>query len=186
MTRRHATRRPGLAMLILFWGLFIGLGAWWAQGWLDEKMNPNAHLQSVAPGEPLTLKRGPGGHFVAPGRINGQEVRFLLDTGATRVALPDSLANELGLESEGSAWFRTANGRVRGDLATLERVSLAGLEARNVPGSISPGLEDDMVLLGMSFLGRFDIAMRGDTLTLSPPASVNSSPPSATKGKDGR
>lgn len=88
MSHRPATRGPGLAMMLLFWVLFMGLGGWWATSWLEQRLNPNAHLNQVAEGEPVRLKRGPGGHFVAPGSINGTPVTFLVDTGATRVALP--------------------------------------------------------------------------------------------------
>lgn len=174
MPRRHGTRGPGLAMMLLFWVVFMALGGWWMSVWLTQKMHPNAQLEAVAEGQPLQLKRGPGGHFVAPGSINGIPVTFLVDTGATRVALPGSLARQLSLPDHGSAWFHTANGRARGTLTTLESVTLGGLSASRVDGSISPGMEGETVLLGMSFLGRFDLAIRGDILELRPrEASLN-------------
>ncbi|MEQ6916451.1 retropepsin-like aspartic protease family protein [Halomonas aquatica] len=169
MTEEHATRRAGLCMLLLFWVLFLGGGAWWLHGYLEDQRNPNAHLASVTGvDEPLVLKRNRAGHFVATGRINGEPVEFLLDTGATYVAVSDELAQRLGLEAIGSAWFNTANGRVRGDLATLDEVSLGGYEARDVRGSISPGLTGEVALLGMSFLDRFDIEIRGERMVLRP------------------
>ncbi|MBR9772298.1 MULTISPECIES: retropepsin-like aspartic protease [Halomonas] len=174
MTQRQGTRGPGLAMMLLFWVLFMGLGGWWATSWLEQRLNPNANLNQVAEGEPLRLKRGPGGHFVAPGSINGTPVTFLVDTGATRVALPGDLAARLSLPDLGSAWFHTANGRAQGTLTRLDSVTLGGLSATRVDGSISPGMEGETALLGMSFLGRFDIAIRGDILELQ--ARGSSSP----------
>ncbi len=136
---------------------------------MERQRNPNSHLVSaVAEGEPLVLERSRGGHFVATGRINGEPVEFLVDTGATYVSLPREMAERLGLEATGSAWFNTANGRVRGALTTLDEVSLGGYVARDVRGSISSGLEGDTALLGMSFLNHFDIRIRDARMVLTP------------------
>ncbi|MDW7745431.1 TIGR02281 family clan AA aspartic protease [Halomonas sp.] len=170
MSEERATRRAGLGMMLLFWVLFLGGGAWWFHGYLEAQRNPNAHLANVAvgEGEPLVLERNRAGHFVATGRINDQPVEFLLDTGATYVAVPAGMAERLGLESTGSAWFNTANGRVRGELTLLDEVSLGGFSAREVRGSISPGLTGEAALLGMSFLDRFDIEIRDARMVLRP------------------
>ncbi|MGM0537177.1 MAG: retropepsin-like aspartic protease family protein [Pseudomonadota bacterium] len=170
MSDRDPIRRAGLGMMLLFWMLFLGGGAWWFHGYLETQRNPNAHLADVAvgEGEPVVLERNRAGHFVATGRINDQPVEFLLDTGATYVAVPGEMAERLGLESTGSAWFNTANGRVRGGLTLLDEVSLGGFSVREVRGSISPGLTGDAALLGMSFLGRFDIEIRDSRMVLRP------------------
>lgn len=165
----RAVRRTGLGMMLLFWMLFIGAGTWWFHGYLEEQRNPNAHLvNAVEGGSSVVLERNRAGHFLATGRINGEPVEFLLDTGATYVAVSAELADRLGLEPTGSAWFNTANGRVRGDLTTLDEVSLGGFAAREVRGSISPGMEGDVALLGMSFLNRFDIEIRDARMVLHP------------------
>ncbi|WP_373183258.1 TIGR02281 family clan AA aspartic protease [Halomonas campaniensis] len=165
----RAVRRTGLGMMLLFWMLFIGAGTWWFHGYLEEQRNPNAHLVNAVEGESsVVLERNRTGHFLATGRINGEPVEFLLDTGATYVAVSAELADRLGLESTGSAWFNTANGRVRGDLTTLDEVSLGGFAAREVRGSISPGMGGDVALLGMSFLNRFDIEIRDARMVLHP------------------
>ncbi|MCH4564836.1 TIGR02281 family clan AA aspartic protease [Halomonas sp. EGI 63088] len=170
MSDEDSTRRTGLGMMLLFWVLFIGTGTWWFQGYLAEQRNPNAHLATTVAGdgEPVILERNRAGHFVATGRINGEPVEFLLDTGATYVAVPAGLADRLGLERADSAWFNTANGRVRGHLTTLDEVSLGGFSATEVRGSISPGLDGDVALLGMSFLNRFDIEIRDARMVLRP------------------
>jgi len=165
----RAVRRTGLGMMLLFWMLFIGAGTWWFHGFLEEQRNPNAHLVNAVEGESsVVLERNRAGHFLATGRINGEPVEFLLDTGATYVAVSSGLAERLGLEATGSAWFNTANGRVRGELTTLDEVSLGGFAAREVRGSISPGMEGDVALLGMSFLNRFDIEIRDARMVLHP------------------
>lgn len=164
------TQRGGIVMMLLFWVLLMAVGTWWIHGGLEDMMRPNAHIVSTLPaGEPVTLKRNRAGHFEAPGRINGEPVTFLLDTGATYVSLSADLATELGLESGRSAWFNTANGRVQGWLTELAEVSLGGLKVQNVQGSISPGMERDTVLLGMSFLNLLSIEIQAGEMVLSLP-----------------
>ncbi|MFB9865985.1 retropepsin-like aspartic protease family protein [Vreelandella sulfidaeris] len=166
----HTTQRGGIIMMLLFWVLLIAVGTWWIHGGLERMMNPNANIVHTLPaGEPVTLKRNRAGHFEAPGRINGTPVTFLLDTGATYVAVPSDLAHDLNLEPGRSAWFNTANGRVEGALTTLEEVSLGGLTVQNVQGSISPGMERDTVLLGMSFLNLFSIEIKAGEMVMSLP-----------------
>lgn len=165
-----AAQRGGIVMMLLFWVLLMAVGTWWLHGGLEEMMRPNANVVHTLPaGEPVTLQRNRAGHYEAPGRINGKPVTFLLDTGATYVAVPADLAAELGLEAGRSAWFNTANGRVEGTLTELDEVSLGGLKVRNVRGSISPGMESDTVLLGMSFLNLLTIEMQAGEMVLSLP-----------------
>ncbi|MDO6815929.1 retropepsin-like aspartic protease family protein [Cobetia amphilecti] len=165
-----ATRRYGVGMLVLCWALILAMLVWWFQGQLDERTRPNASLagQSLSSGEPLTLSRNRSGHFVAPGTINDQPVTFLLDTGATYVSVSEALAERLQLPRGRDARFTTANGVSHGALTTLDTVSLAGLSQREVRGAIVPGMHDEVGLLGMSFLGEFDINMRGQQMTLTP------------------
>ncbi|APX94403.1 peptidase aspartic, CHP02281 [Halomonas sp. 1513] len=166
----RGVRRTGLGMMLLFWLLVLAMGSWWFQGVLDERRNPNAGLVHMTEGdEPVALTRNASGHFVATGRINGEPVEFLLDTGATYIAVSSELAEQLDLEAGRTASFQTANGRVDGFITELDRVSLGGLTARQVRGSINPGMEGDRALLGMSFLNRFDIQISGDQMVLSRP-----------------
>jgi aspartyl protease family protein len=168
--KTHKTQRGGVFMMLLFWILLMAVGTWWIHGGLEEMMRPNANIVHTLPaGEPVTLQRNRAGHFEAPGRINGEPVTFLLDTGATYVAVPAALADDLGLQPGRSAWFNTANGRVEGTLTELAEVSLGGLKVQNVQGSISPGMESDTVLLGMSFLNLLSIEMQSGQMVLSFP-----------------
>ncbi|MDW5376431.1 TIGR02281 family clan AA aspartic protease [Halomonas sp. HP20-15] len=171
-----ALRRTGLGMMLLFWVIVLGLAGWWFQGRLDERRNPNAALATASvDAQPVTLERNAGGHFVATGRINGEPVEFLLDTGASLVSVPASLAERLGLERGDGVSFETANGQARGYLTTLDEIALGGLRASDVRGSINPGIGGDTALLGMSFLNRFDIRIQGSRMILSPPQSTNES-----------
>ena len=110
---------------------------------------------SVVSGQGTTLNRAPDGHFYADAQVNGVTVHFLVDTGASGVALSAADARRVGLQffsSEFSAVGRGASGEVRGKLVTLDRVSLGGKPVDNVSGAILEGSE--MSLLGQSFLSR--------------------------------
>jgi aspartyl protease family protein len=102
------------------------------------------------------LSRSPDGHFYADVSIDAQDVRMLVDTGASVVALTGSDAEALGLEWSDDDLFpiaRGASGDVIGKRVRLDRVRLGDLEAEGVEAIIVPeGL--DVSLLGQSFLGR--------------------------------
>lgn len=107
------------------------------------------------------------GHFIANGAINGNAVRFLIDTGASVVALPASDALRLGLNYRASKPGRTqtANGVVDAYPVKLDRVKLGDIELHAVDAIvIEQGLP--VALLGMSFLNRVEMRREGDTMTL--------------------
>lgn len=107
-------------------------------------------------GREIVIERKPDGHFYADAAINGQMVRFLIDTGASGVALTVKDAQHVGLffsPNEFTVVGRGASGEVRGKLVTIDRIALGHVEARQVPGAIiDKGL--DISLLGQSFLSR--------------------------------
>ncbi len=139
--------------------------------WLgfDHYLNPNAQL-AASPSESgeVVLKRGPDGHFRAPGQINGIEVNFLVDTGATEVALPEAVAARLNLDRGIAMSTHTANGEAIAYATRnrIDRISLGGLTAHDVAASIVPGMNGNEALLGMSFLSRFEIIMNGDEMRI--------------------
>jgi len=152
----------------MIWLAAIGLLA--GLTWLFLQLQPGAGRPqvetSVSSGETVVrLQRGRSGHYTAPGTINGQAVNFLLDTGATDVAVSAGLARKLGLRFGPQVSLQTANGVVRGSLTRLEEVSLGGISIKNVRATIAPGLGSE-VLLGMSFLGKLDWQQSGDVLLL--------------------
>jgi len=157
--------RSGTVMMIAGWLLLAGLIAWVVQG----QLNPNADLlMTDGAATEVTLKRGLDGHYSAPGLINGQRVEFLVDTGASVVAIPTPIAQRLNLPLGSASVAHTANGTVQAYNTRLDQVTLGGLTAQNVAGSVLPAMTHDAVLLGMSFLSRFDIRMTGDEMHLSP------------------
>ena len=116
----------------------------------------------------VTLAADTRGHFFAEGAINGNPVRFLVDTGATSIALPASVAVRLGIDYRKGqrAFTSTAAGvvpyyRVRLDTVSLGAIELSGVDA----GVVEGGLE--VALLGMSFLNRLEMRRDGELMTLT-------------------
>jgi aspartyl protease family protein len=145
--------------------------------WLARENNPNPNhlLQQQGQAGPVVLKRNRAGHYVADGEINGERVVFLLDTGATQVALSKPLAQRLGLKLGPAVTVQTAAGPAPGYQTRLDSVRLASIEMRNVTALVSDGLSPDMVLLGMNFLKRLEMIQRGDELILSTSTSTSTS-----------
>ncbi|MBC7944617.1 MAG: TIGR02281 family clan AA aspartic protease [Burkholderiales bacterium] len=161
-------RRSGIAMLVVAWLLLFGGGYWFFENWSARQYNPNADLAQQQDVAEVVLKRNRQGHYVAGGEINGQPVTFLLDTGASQIALSTRLARELGLKFRGEVTVQTANGYVSGFQTRLESVRLGSIELRDVAALAADGIDYETVLLGMSFLRRVEFSQRGSLLTLKP------------------
>jgi aspartyl protease family protein len=115
----------------------------------------------------VVLKAGPGGHFVASGQVNGTTVRFLVDTGATVVSMSTQEAERIGLRyrSATPVLMSTANGTVQGYQLYLDTVRLGEVEVYNVQAIVTT-VPMPFVLLGNSFLSRFQLKQENDSLTL--------------------
>ena len=88
-------KRMGTTMQVLAWVVLLALGVFYFSDLLDKQYNPNQSLQTgfVEGGvREVVLQRNKFGHYVTSGMINGKPVTFMLDTGATGVAIPDALA----------------------------------------------------------------------------------------------
>ncbi|HJT62884.1 MAG TPA: TIGR02281 family clan AA aspartic protease [Burkholderiales bacterium] len=118
-------------------------------------------------GQSVTLAADARGHFVSQGSINGSPVRFLVDTGATTVALPAAEAQRLGIDyRKGQRGFtNTAGGVVPVYRVRFDSVKLGAIELSGIDGIvIEQGL--DIALLGMSFLNRVEMKRDGQTMVL--------------------
>lgn len=113
-----------------------------------------------------TLQADASGHFVVPGSINGVQMRFLVDTGATFVSLgaADAQRARIDLAQATPGVSMTANGTVRVWRVKLASVRLGDITLRDFDASVH---EQDLpvVLLGMSFLNRMEIRRDGTALT---------------------
>ena len=116
----------------------------------------------------VTLAADPRGHFFADGTVNGVPVRFVVDTGATLISLPQRDADRLGIDyrSGQRGTSRTANGPAAVYLVKLSAVKVGGIELHNVDALVHDGSGLDQALLGMSFLNRLEMQRDGGTMTL--------------------
>ncbi|MBA3591849.1 MAG: retroviral-like aspartic protease family protein [Methylibium sp.] len=118
-------------------------------------------------GSRITISGDASGHFQANGQINGRSVTFLVDTGATLVSMSQAEAERLGLPYQKGQriGLRTANGDTVGWRIALDSVRLGDVEVFNVEAVVQPA-PMPFVLLGNSFLTRFQMKRENDTLTL--------------------
>jgi aspartyl protease family protein len=116
----------------------------------------------------VTLKADARGHFIADGQVNGGTVRFMVDTGATAIALPAADAKRLGINYlKGERGFvQTANGTAPAYRVKLDTVRLGEITLNNVEGVVLEG-GLTMPLLGMSFLNRTEMKRDGETMVLT-------------------
>ena len=114
----------------------------------------------------VVLEQDRSGHYIANGEINGQAVTFLVDTGATDVALPESAARALGLQFGPRVRVMTAAGPAAAWLTRLDEVAIGDIRRRNVRASITSG-EFDGILLGMSFLKHYSLQQQDGKLVIS-------------------
>ena len=114
----------------------------------------------------IRLQRNRGGQYVADGFINNKPVTFLVDTGASDVAIPIGVADKLNVNKGRQVLYNTANGTTVGYQTHLKKVQLGEIVIQDVRGGINPNMQGDFILLGMSFLKNLEFAQRGDTLTI--------------------
>ncbi len=113
------------------------------------------------------LKADGQGHFIADGQVNGAVVRFLVDTGATLIALPAADARRMGISYVNGlrGTVNTANGAATAYKVKLDTVRVGEITINNVDAVV---LEGDLTipLLGMSFLNRTEMKREGETMVL--------------------
>lgn len=140
------------------WGLiFVGVIA--AAGLWGDIRQASLFTQSVdAETGEIDVPRSPDGHYYLTLDINGEPVKFIVDTGATDMVLTLQDAERAGVALEDASFFgraNTANGQVRVAPVTLDAVTLGEVTDRGVRASVNEG-DMDASLLGMSYLQRFD------------------------------
>ncbi len=122
-----------------------------------------------ADADTITFTARAGGHFVAEAQVDGTDIRFLVDTGASDVVLSPRDARKLGFDLSRLSYdriYRTANGTVKGAPVRLGRVRIGPIEFKDVRASVN-GAPMSTSLLGMSFLSRLkSYEVTGDKLTL--------------------
>jgi len=153
--------------LMILAAVLVGLGTYMAQ--MADKMSPAPASASASPrkastetvaqasGRSLDIPRDARGHFQTDGRIDGQRVNFMIDTGASLVALNEKSAAQFGLRpsrSDYNATVTTANGTIKAARTRLAMIELGGLVVRDVDAVVLPDEALSENLLGLSFLSK--------------------------------
>ena len=142
--------RLGRYMIIVAWLLLLGLLTLLFDNWLEREANPNRVLSisETASGEKrISLKRNRAGHYLVPGLLNGVQVTFIVDTGATRVAVPLDIAEEAGLVKGVRGQSMTASGVADTWLTQVDRLRVGPFEMASVPAVIIPEMPGDQCCL---------------------------------------
>jgi aspartyl protease family protein len=117
----------------------------------------------------VTITRASNGHFMTEAVIDGRHMDFIVDTGASTIALREGDAARLGIhpsERDYSVRVATANGTTRAARVSLNRVEVGGVTVRDVTAVILPDEALGQNLLGMSFLSRLRWEQRNGRLIL--------------------
>ena len=115
----------------------------------------------------ITIPMGSGGHFFTNGFVNGRSIQFMVDTGASTIALGQADADRLGIDykTQGSPiQMGTANGVVTGQRVTLKSLRIGEVEVMNIDAVVGPNMP--FALLGNNFLSRFKMERNSDLMRL--------------------
>jgi len=150
-----------LIPMMVFWCVMMGLLYLLMTHYLKPKQ-----AQVLANGD-LVIERSTNGHFYTLGSINGQEVKFMVDTGASLVSVSDAFAQQAGLPQGRPTTLSTADGSRPGRVVEGVAIDVGPVSVSNVRVGIGLQLGDDNeALLGQSFLSKFDITMGKNQMVL--------------------
>ncbi|CAI3786765.1 hypothetical protein AHFPHNDE_00404 [Pseudomonas sp. MM227] len=168
MSQAAPGRRVGKVLMLLAWAAALYLATQFFGDWEQRRENPNAvPVSQHGDGYVEVQLAGNGqGHFVSCGFINGQPVQFMLDTGATDVAMPEAVSRKLDLARGAPVLLTTANGKTQGYRTEIATLQLGDIRLSNVRALVVPGFDGDQVLLGMSALKQLEFTQRGGNLLL--------------------
>lgn len=161
------SQRMGRGMLWVAALLMLGGLTWLFSGLENAQRHPNQGVSALNTDGYLEVRLDPNraGHYVAEGAIGGEQVTYLVDTGASYVAVSAEQAERFGLRGQGSAYMRTANGEVEASLTRIPEMEVAGIRLQNVRAVIMPNMGGE-VLLGMNALNQIDWQRRDGQLIL--------------------
>jgi aspartyl protease family protein len=159
----------GKGMLVAGFALALVGMTYFFNGVLDRQNNPNSRPDSSvddAGTREVVLQRNRQGHYVSNGMINGEPVQFLLDTGATDVAIPMDVARRVQLELGYQGRAQTANGLTTVYDTHINELRLGNIVLNDIDASIVPNMNGETILLGMSALQQIEFTQRGTAMTL--------------------
>ena len=156
--------QQALIWVLIFVGAIAVVGLW------DDIRQTVRPMQSVVSEDRIELPRAPDGHYYLTAQVNGEPIRFVVDTGASQIVLGQSDAERIGIDTGRLAYLGrayTANGEVRTAPVRLNSVEVGPVRHEDVRAVVNEG-EMSGSLLGMSYLQRFSsIEITGGKLVLT-------------------
>lgn len=156
-------------MLVLGWALLFFVVAYFFHHMFYVPEVSNATIIIEEGQRTVNIEEDLSGHYSARGDINGYPVVFVLDTGASEVAIPQAVAEAAGLELGAPLRVRTANGIGDGWSTRIDRLEFAGIGIRNVKAIVLENMDEDLVLFGMNAIRGLDMHQSGGVLKISRP-----------------
>jgi aspartyl protease family protein len=161
--------------ILIFAALVLGIAAFVPRLYMKEAPAPEARAAVIQPApapsyaRSVTLQKGANGHFATEAIIDGRRLDFLVDTGASVIALRARDAARLGIHPvprDFTTNVSTANGTLKAAPVDLNRVEVGGLTVHNVAALVLPDEALGQNLLGMSFLSKVKWEHRNGRLIL--------------------
>ena len=163
----QAESRMGKWMLYGGWLMALAVLTMIFSDFEISQTNPNRAPWSNG-AEEVVLEKNRYDHYVFTGTVNGEDVDFLVDTGATQVVFTEAQARRLGLEKGQRYRVNTANGESWAYSTHIDRLTIGPIVLDDVPAAIAPNLASE-ALLGMSALSGLEWSQSGDQLTIRIP-----------------
>jgi aspartyl protease family protein len=161
-SRLGEAARMALAWGLIFLGVAAGYGLW-------QDLRRDIRPEQTADASKVEIPRAEDGHYYLRLNVNGHEVVFMADTGATNIVLSPEDAQAIGIDLSSLAYLgqaETANGVVRTARVSLDSVSLGPFTDTDIPAKVNETAMQGS-LLGMDYLGRFSIQIAGDKMVLT-------------------
>ncbi len=168
MQAHDPATKLGKHFAIIAWLLLLGVLYFIFSDYLAAQLNPNQQLKSEKQAQQIivNLQANRQGHFVGTLLLNGKPIDFLLDTGATMVAVSADVAAQTGMLQGQAYQTSTANGLTTAYQSRINELRLGDIVLRDLEASIVPNLEGVEILLGMSALKHLEFSKRNNQLQL--------------------
>ncbi len=162
----NPSSEPSNFKILIVWllvgcAVFLGI-SWWNHEQIAQRTKP----VMLSTGQALEIERSRDGHYHIIALVNGQEVPFMLDTGATSSALPARIGKKIGLVPFDTVTVNTANGATQGAIARAQFEMPNLLRVENLKLTLLNEM-DGTGLLGMDVLGKLKLVQEGNKMVLS-------------------
>jgi len=169
MTRVQSGTAPRATWLIVLFWLALGVTAYLA---FSAVLRPDVGRATVTEGgtQEVVIERSRDGHYYVSGTVNGTPVTFMVDTGASTVALGANLARKARLPRGERMTTTTAGGNVPSEMVRDIRVTVAGIGVAGLRVAVIPAMGNpEHALLGQNFLRHLTVTQSGDRMVLRVP-----------------